>query len=313
MNKKISAILENITPGLYYWLLGIKRQKYDQRMESLSLDEIRVKDSELYLEKIGRHMNWDNPVTYTEKMQLEKIFHYDPIKTVLADKYKVREWVKERIGDSYLVPLCGEGVYDSPYDIDFSALPKSFVIKTNHGSGDAIIIRDKDTLTKKDIKKICAKMNYLLKCRFSTLGFELHYADIEPKIMIERLIECEDEDLPDYKFLCFDGKPYFCWVDKGRYHNHKRNVYNLDWELQPWNQREYGNYEGIIEKPNNFEKMIEIATNLSQGFSHVRVDLYNVDGKIYFGEMTFTNGCGFEKIIPYEADLMLGTLWNLKI
>ena len=305
------SFMKSRFPKAFYKLLKVNRRRIEKKKESMSIDEIRADDDRMYFEKIGKHVNWDNPKAYTEKMQLEKLYHNYPLKTMLADKYRVREWVANKIGDSYIVPLCGKGVYDSPYDIDFSALPNSFVIKTNAGSGDAIVIRDKSKLSKLDIDRIRARMDFFLHFNFSWVGYELHYSDIEPKILVEQLIECPDEDLPDYKFLCFDGKPYYCWVDKGRFHNHKRNVYDMNWVLQDWNQRDYGNYDGTIEKPENFEKMAEIAQSLAEGFSHVRVDLYNVDGRIYFGEMTFTNGCGFEAIIPYEADLLLGSLWKL--
>ena len=246
-------------------------------------------------------------------MQVEKILHKFPEKARLADKYLVREWVAEKIGEEYLVPLCGKGVYDNPKEIDFDALPVSFVIKTNAGSGDAVIVRNKAALSSKDIRRIIAKLRYGLQFNYAWVGYEMHYADIQPKVLVEQFIECDEEDLPDYKFLCFDGKPVYCWVDKGRFHEHKRNVYDLDWNLQSWNQKNYGNYPGIIEKPQNFEKMTEIAATLAQGFQHVRVDLYNIHGRILFGEMTFTNGSGFEPIIPAEADYELGKLWNLQL
>lgn len=313
MNKKYHEMMIKSTPRFYYWLLGLRRKQYEQQFKTMDISTMKEKDDLLYFQHVGKHVNWDNPVAYTEKMQVEKLFDKNPLKGMLADKYTVRKWVSERIGESYLVPLCGAGVYDNAFDIDFDKLPNSFVIKTNSGSGDAIIIRDKSSLSPKEIITIKAKMNYQLKYCFAWLGFELHYADIVPKILVETLIECDEEDLPDYKFLCFDGEPKFCWVDKGRYHNHKRNVYDLNWNLQDWNQKSYGNYEGDIPKPINFEKMIQLAKVLCEGFHHVRVDFYNVDGRIYFGEMTFTNGSGFEPIIPYEADIALGNMWNLKI
>src|SRR5690606_21015710 len=119
--------------------------------------------------------------------------------------------------------------------------------------------------------------------------------------------------LKDYKFLCFSGKPYFCWIDTERFVDHRRNVYNMKWELQEWRQYKYKNTDKPIAKPENFEEMVKIVEKLAVGFSHVRVDLYNVDGKIYFGEMTFTNSSGFEKIVPRQSNLMLGDLWKLPI
>ena len=146
-------------------------------------------------------------------------------------------------------------------------------------------------------------LHFLLFYKLRHYFFELHYSEIKPRIIAEEYIDSGKYELQDYKFLCFDGKPYYCWVDIDRYSNHKRNVYDMDWILQPWNQWTYGNSLVTIPVPKNYEVMKDIATKLSAGLSHVRVDLYNVAGKIYFGEMTFTNGGGFEKITPPEYDV----------
>ncbi len=279
----------------------------NQRMSRMSPTKYEKEISKIYKKRIGRDINWENPSTYTEKMQWEKIYDNNPMKTTLSDKYLVRNWVKEQIGEEYLIDIYG--AWDTFEDIDFSTLPNSFVLKTNHGSGTIYIVKDKNKIDYKKMKEVFddwMKMDYA----FYT-GFEMHYSKIERKIIAEKYIETENDDLQDYKFLCFDGKPYFCWVDVGRFSNHKRNVYDLDWNLQKWNQSEYGNSLNPIEKPKNFEEMKEIAMKLCKGFSHVRVDLYNVNGKIYFGEMTFTNGSGFDKIVPDSFDTELGKLWNL--
>ena len=146
-----------------------------------------------------------------------------------------------------------------------------------------------------------------------TNSLQLHYRKIPRKIIAEKYLETDLGELQDYKFLCFDGTPYFCWVDLGRFSKHTRTVFNMKWELQPWTQATYGIASHEIPKPKNFDKMVEIATILSKGFSHVRVDLYNVDGKIYFGEMTFTNGSGLDPIVPEKYDRVLGDYWKLPI
>lgn len=140
-------------------------------------------------------------------------------------------------------------------------------------------------------------------------NFEMHYTHIKPKIIAEKYLETSDGELPDYKFMCFGGKPYYCWIDSGRFMNHTRNVYDLNWNLQPWSQG-YPISDSLIEKPKNFEMMATLAEKLSEGFSHVRVDFYNIDGKLYFGEMTFTNASGLKKINPCEWDKKLGELWD---
>lgn len=279
----------------------------NRRMRKISPNKYENKISKIYKKRIGKNINWNNPTTYTEKMQWEKLYDNNPLKAELSDKYLVREWVKEKIGEKYLIDIYG--VWDSFSEIDFKKLPKSFVLKTNHGSGTIYIVKDKNKMDYNEVKNLFddwMQMDYA----FCT-GFELHYSKIRRRIIAEKYIETDNDDLQDYKFLCFDGKPYFCWVDVGRFSNHKRNVYDLDWNLQKWNQSEYGNTDETIPKPNNFSEMIKIAEKLCQGFSHVRVDLYNVKGKIYFGEMTFTNGSGFDKIVPDEYDLILGNMWKL--
>lgn len=279
----------------------------NRRMRKISPNKYENKISKIYKKRIGKNINWNNPTTYTEKMQWEKLYDNNPLKAELSDKYLVREWVKEKIGEKYLIDIYG--VWDSFSEIDFKKLPKSFVLKTNHGSGTIYIVKDKNKMDYNEVKNLFddwMQMDYA----FCT-GFELHYSKIRRRIIAEKYIETDNDDLQDYKFLCFDGNPYFCWVDVGRFSNHKRNVYDLDWNLQKWNQSEYGNTDETIPKPNNFSEMIKIAEKLCQGFSHVRVDLYNVKGKIYFGEMTFTNGSGFDKIVPDEYDLILGNMWKL--
>lgn len=276
------------------------------RLKKLSEKEIIEKDAEMYKQRIGHDLDWDNLNTYTEKMQWEKIYDKNPLKPLLADKYRVREWIKEKIGEEYLIPLLG--AWNRFDEIDFDRLPKRFVMKTNHGTGTNYIVKDKSVLNRKMAK---CMFDDWLATDYGFLSFERHYSEICPKIIVEKYMETEYGELQDYKFLCFDGKPYYCWVDMGRYSEHTRNVYDLEWRLQPWKQERYGVYKNKIPKPKNFDKMIELAAILSERFSHVRVDLYNIDGKIYFGEMTFTNGSGFDRIIPEKYDRMLGDLWKI--
>lgn len=298
-------------PFLYYSFQSLVRVLYKFRIRSYPIKMKMKRDAKLYYRNMHEKLNWNSLQTYNEKMQWEKMFNKDPRKVKLADKYRVREWVKDKIGEQYLIPLLG--VWDSSREIDFSKLPNSFVLKTNCGTGDVVIVKDKAKLTAKEIRGIRYKLNYFLHYDCGCNSFEMHYSRMKPKIICEELLEFPDTDVPDYKFLCFDGEPYFCWVDVGRYHNHKRNVYDLDWNLQDWNQKAYGNSDTEIDKPVNFDEMVNIARVLSKGFAHVRVDLYNINGKIYFGELTFTNGSGFEKISPREANLMLGELWKIDV
>lgn len=302
--------LKNKFPNLYKKYIAFhtlnKALKYNY-YKSLKEEDYSNALAKIYKKKMGEELDWSNLKTYNEKMQWAKLYDKDPQKSRLSDKYMVREWVSEKIGEDYLIPLLG--VWDSFEDIDFEELPDRFVLKTNNGSGTNVIVSDINLLNKTEVRK---KFDKWMKINFAFMGgFEMHYKEIAPKIIAEEYIEDTEGDLKDYKFLCFDGVVRYCWVDAERFTDHRRNVYNMEWELQEWNQHSYKNIDFTIDKPDNFDLMVEIAERLCKGFPHVRVDLYNVNGKIYFGEMTFTNGSGFERIQPHPYNLMLGDLWKL--
>ncbi|WP_270661586.1 ATP-grasp fold amidoligase family protein [Thomasclavelia ramosa] len=306
-NIMISIIKKN--SFIYYGLKKISYQFKLIKFKKLNLQGKKAYISKLYYKMHDKNINWENPLSYTEKMQLYKLEGKDiEIKSKLSDKIAVREWVEEKIGKKYLIPEIG--IYDSFEEIIKNDLPNSFVIKCNHDSGSTTVVRDLNKVNWNDLKY---KYKFHLSTDYSYFTMEPQYSLIKPKIIIEELLDFDlsNNKIEDYKFLCFDGVVHFCWIDIDRFNNHKRNIYNLNWELQSWNQQNYGNYDKKINEPKNFKKMIEIAEKLSAGFSHVRVDLYNLNGKIYFGEMTFTNGSGFEKIYPQIWDNNLGKLWNL--
>lgn len=276
-----------------------KRKKHDK-------EDYKTILNQMYSMRIGHPINWDNPSSYTEKMQWDKLYNDDPQKTLLADKYAVREWVAETIGDEYLIPLLG--VWNSFEEIDFDELPERFVLKTNHGSGTNLIVKNKATINYRHAK---LAFDDWLNTDFGYKTMELHYSRIPRKIIAEKYIETSSGELQDYKFLCFNGEAYYCWVDKGRYSEHTRDIYDMSWNLQPWIQGGVPNSKEGTIKPENFDLMVELTRKLSNGFPHVRVDLYNVNGRIYFGEMTFSNGGGLDKITPEEYDDALGQLWQI--
>lgn len=276
----IKTIIKSKMPDklLYKYMLS-KLNKNAKK----SYKEIEQEISQEYEKVYHRKLNWENPKSYTEKIHVSKVYDATSTKTELSDKIKVRDYIKKAIGEEYLVPLLG--VYDKFEDINFDVLPDKFVIKCNHDSGSTTLCDDKSKLNYKELKN--KYNNFFLKRNYAYYGYEMQYKNMKPKIMIEKYM---GNALNDYKFLCFNGQPYFCWVDIDRFGNHKRNIYDLEWNLQPFNQMTYGNSEEKIEKPKEFELMKEIATKLCKGFDHVRVDLYYIKNKIYFGEMTFTNG-----------------------
>lgn len=263
--------------------------------------------SVLYKLKTGNELNIDRPKTYTEKIQAYKFFLRGRGFEKYVNKIDVRDWIKKIIGGDYLIPVLG--VYERSDEMNVDSLPSKFIIKTNHGAGMNYIVYDKE---KEDWTKLKKKIDKWLSTDYSRRnGFEFQYEKIKPAVYIEPLISDCGGMLHEFKFLCFDGKPYFCMLDVDRFSGHKRNIYNTEWDLQEWNIGGFENTDDKIPKPKNLLQMIEIAKKLSSGFSHVRVDLYNVDGKIYFSEMTFTFGSGYSVPRPSYANEFLGSLWHL--
>ena len=232
----------------------------------------------------NRYFNIDYPQTFNEKIQWLKLYDSTPIKTRLADKYLEREWVKEKIGEKYLIELLG--AYDTFDEIDFKKLPKQFVIKCNHGCGYNIIVKDKSKL---DIKEARKKINAWMKENYAfRFGCELQYRDIKPKIIVEKYLENKNHDfLTDYKFYCFNGNPKYLQIISSRTEKeHKTSFYDQNWTKQSFYDNLFENK--VLEKPQNYQQMINLAQKLSQDFSYVRVDFYVLDdGTIKFGEMTF--------------------------
>ena len=231
----------------------------------------------------NKPLNIDNPQTFLEKLQWLKLYDSTPIKTMLSDKYLVREWVIGKIGEEYLSPLLG--VYNKFEEIEFEKMPKQFVIKCNHGKGYNIFVKDKYRLnfnsTKSKIEKWMNE-NYALKNK------EFQYRDIPPKIIIEKYIGYDDNDIKNYQFMCFNGKIYFFSIDFQQFKKHQRYLYDLKGVQLSFRINPNTSEEPSSEK-SNFNKMIELSSILSKDFKYVRVDFYVNNNKIYFNGMEFTN------------------------
>ena len=290
-------------PHFYIW----NCTRVHRRHSHLDEAEIKKEICRIYKSHFGRDLDWNNLRRYTEKMQWKKIYYTKPLERIVSDKYAVRQWVADKIGPEHLIPMIG--VWEKFEDIDFNSMPNSFVLKTTHASSNNFIVKDKQLFD----KKYAALMFKLwLSVDYSYVSFEMNYRDIPRRIIAEKYMKDRNGEFKDYKFMCFDGKPYCCWVDVDRFGNHTRDIFDMNWELLPFTNC-FPNSITPAQKPNNFDEMKEIATTLSEGFSHVRVDLYNVDDTIYFGELTFCESSGFGDIQPDEYDLKLGEMWNLPI
>ncbi|NLI55325.1 MAG: glycosyltransferase [Clostridiales bacterium] len=259
-----------------------------------------------YQKNLRKRIDIDHPYLFTEKVQWLKLNNSTPMKTQLTDKYLARFWVSEKIGEEYLVPQLG--VWGHFEDINFDLLPDQFVLKCNHGSGWNIIVKDKNKLNLTLLKE---KFDLWMSKDFAFInGLELHYCNIKPKIIAEEYLH-SDVDIPDYKVLCFNGTPAYIWVDTDRFVEHKRDIFDLNWDLVPFRIGPYQNNAMIPPKPLLLDNMLRLAKILSNGFSFVRIDFYVYNGKLYFGEMTFTSESGGTRITPQLYDEILGNLLHL--
>lgn len=261
----------------------------------------------LYKFNTGHSLDFSNIKTYNEKIQWLKLNNKCNLLSVCADKFLVRNFVTD-LGLEYILPRL-LGVYDRPEEIDYDKLPEKFVLKLNHGWGYNIIVKDKSKLNIKETNKQLLKWK---KEKFGILTGETHYFNIVPKIICEEYIETDEDNLRDYKVLCFNGKPKYIQVDSYRFQELKRDIYDLDWKKLEL-KLGYPNNNTPIEKPAIFEEMIQIAKILSSKFIHLRVDFYIVKNKLIFGEMTFTPSAGYKEFIPNKYNEIFGDLIDLNI
>ena len=288
-------------PGLYF-IYALGRILYG----SLWLDKIYLKI--LFKHRMGKSLNLENPKTYNEKIQWLKLYDRNPEYTLLADKYEVRNYVANTIGEEYIIPLLG--VWDRFEDIDFNTLPNEFVLKCTHDSGSVIICKDKNTFDVKEAeKKIkgCLKRNYFRNTR------EWAYKNIKPRIIAEEYMADESgAELKDYKFLCYHGQPKTVDIISNRESDPRSDIFDINFKKLPVSNY-YKNSETRPHKPKGYEEMIELSKKLSKDLIHVRCDFYDINGKVYFGEITFYQGSGLEKYVPYKYDIRFGNWIDLPL
>ena len=275
-----------------------------RRIMGLLPDEMFIRLN--YLRRMKQWPDLKHPTTYNEKLQWLKLHDRQPLYTQLVDKYEVRRFVEERIGGEYLVPLVG-GPWNFFDEIDFDALPERFVLKCTHDSGGLVICRDKRTL---DREKARRRISQSLQQNFYYHNREWPYKDVQPRIIAEAYMEdASTNELRDYKFFCFDGEPRMLFVASDRQtagEETKFDFFDMDYNHLDL-RNGHPNAAVPPEKPAQFGLMRELAQKLSQGIPHVRVDLYEVNGRVYFGEMTFYHWSGMVPFDPPEWDRKLGS------
>lgn len=259
----------------------------------------------------GKKLNWNHPKLFAEKMQWLKVYNRKPQYTIMADKIKAKEWVAEKIGSEYIIPTLG--IWERAEDINFDLLPDKFVLKCNHNSGTGMYIcKDKNKMNEEQVRKGLAKG---LKQDYYLIGREWPYKDIPRRIIAEQFMEDNDQsgDLADYKFFCFNGEPKYCQVIRDRSTNETIDFYDMGWNLMSFVGLNPNVKNGIhpVECPPNFKKMVNFCRILSQESPFTRVDFYIVNGKEYFGEITFFPMSGFGTFTPSEWNEKIGSLIQL--
>lgn len=262
-----------------------------------------------YFLAFGRRLDLANPVSFSEKLQWLKLYNRKSEYVAMVDKFLVKEIVAKKIGMKHIIPTLG--VWSKFDDIDFEQLPEQFVIKCTHDSGGVIIVKDKNSMNYESTKSIIEQS---LKLNYYDIGREWPYKNVIPKIIIEPyLLDEKSGELPDYKFMCFNGKVecIFVCTERGSEDGVRITIFDRSWNKLSYERFGHPSSDNQIEKPNNWDEMIGMAETLSKELPFVRVDLYEVNGEVYFGEYTFFPAGGLERFQPESADYELGKKLNL--
>ena len=304
----IRKILENNLPSV---ILETLKQAYGDMYYAA----MHIVPKKWYLKRqfrkyVGYQLDLDNPQTFNEKMQWLKLYDHNPLYTKMVDKYEAKKYVADIIGEEYIIPTLG--VWTHFDEIDFDKLPDKFVLKCTHDSGSIAICKDKENFDKKTAKKNLKKglrYNY-----YYAGGFEWPYKNVKPRIIAEQyMVDDSQKELTDFKLMCFNGKVQCTFTCTGRNTDRGLHVtfYDKNWEKMSF-ARHYPIERLAMKKPANYEKMIRLAEKLAKSLKFARIDFYEINGKIYFGEITFFPGSGMEEFSPIDWDYQLGGWINLK-
>lgn len=297
--------------GLISKIKNIKKLICDKDFRCSYLSDrgtwLPISDEELlrrkYRYKMGRELDLDNPRTYTEKLQWLKLYDRKPVYTTMVDKVGAKDFAAERIGTQYIIPTLG--IWDRPEDIDFDGLPDQFVLKCSHDSGGIVICKDKSNLDREAARK---KLARCLKRDYFRVHREWPYKNVPRKILAEAYLEDEKtQELRDYKFFTFGGVPKVLYIAQGRGRNEPTvaDFFDMDFQHLPF-VIDHDMAPEQPAKPENFELMQALATKLAEGTPELRVDFYEVNGNVYFGEMTFFHCSGFHGFTPEDWNERFG-------
>lgn len=301
----------SIKKGINY-LIHNKTQFWDSIVKNyLCFLPDKVYLSLRFRTQMGYWMNWNNPITFSEKIQWLKVYNRKPEYTTMVDKYAVKKYVADCIGEEYIIPtLC---LWDRPDDIDFKILPNEFVLKTTHGGGSSgvVICKDKDSF---DIQEAITTLRSSFNSEIYPSLREWPYKNVSKRIIAEKLLKpmysLPSDDLSDYKFFCFNGEPKYCQVIRDRHSKETIDFYDMDWVHQEFvglNPIAINGKTPVV-RPKQLNNMINICRELAKNIPFVRVDLYEVDDKVYFGELTFFPASGFGSFTPQEWQYRLGEM-----
>lgn len=298
------ALLKDKNPYLrYIWLCRLARRAERERNTWSDLECI----NHLYYQYSGCYPDLVNPTLFSEKMQWMKLHYRNELMPIVGDKYSVRKYLEDK-GYGYLLNDLIT-VYEDLSQFNPDNLPSQFVLKASHASGWNLIVKDKSKISWPIWRK---HMQYWLTHDIEWNGREWHYAQMKPRIVCEKYLEDKSGSLMDYKFYCFDGEPRFLQVNVGRGTAHStQNYYDLEWNLLPFGKSQPHNPGLHVEKPACFEEMVRLARELTKPFPYVRFDLYETQGRIYFGEFTFFPCSGMPDFIPSEYDKIVGDMLTL--
>ncbi len=308
--RMVKKVLEEL--GAYQKIYDSVLKYREKKYVSLTEEQKVVELKKWYKKCTGQALDLDNPSSFNEKIQWLKLYDNQEIKTILSDKYLVRKWVAEKIGEQYLIPIYG--ACESVEEIDFSMLPSQFVLKANHGSAMNLVVKEKGRL---DIKGVKKTLNAWLKTPYDLSGMEQQYYKIGRRIVVEKYIEQSNGELLDYKIHCFNGIPRIIQIIGERNlaeHTAKEAFFDVNWNQVHHMYSTYAQYDEkeLPERPECLEAMLKIAEKLSESFCYVRVDLYVLEEGIKFGELTFTPASGIGKWSHSNMDEMVGQWINLE-